>query len=234
MNTEILLISRFNLPITFAKEKQGRDKMGNPPLGLIWLNRRREYFLRITKVSVLEQRMSAFKWYVLFHPETDRRFVDSLGHGFIPIFGTDMRDCLDQIRRSMQLKYGSTEQIFVSLRLDTDDAIGQRYLQMIDSFFHQTLFRVHDTDRIALIYRKGVFHNIQTNEVKEKDYPNNPFSALGELVPASEIKSIYCVDHSKVSQTFTTFSMESKDFQGTWRISVHETNVGNVMPTEKV
>lgn len=231
MNPDINIISRFNLPLQFKSELSDRRLIGNPPLGDDWLLRRREFFKSITQASIIKQSYRNFSWFVLFHPETHRDFVKNLGGGFIPVYGDNFSDCLQQIRTLEADMFGEKKQVYVSVRLDTDDAISPDYLHKVSSFFHQGLFLAHHSTRLALVYRRGQYRDLIRDEITDTDYPNNPFSSLGEYVSAREIKTIYCTDHTKLSKIFPTFSMESNDYSNTWTISVHDSNIGNRTPS---
>ena len=230
MLPHVNVISRFNLPLTFKSEIRKRSSIGDPPLGLAWLERRSDFFRNITLPSVMNQRYKNFSWYVMFHPETEKEFVNTLGNGFYPIYAASLEEGLDRIRVRMEQEFGADRRLYISVRLDTDDAISPEYLYKIAAFFNPALFDCLKSDRIALVFRRGLYRDIRTGKSIKKDYPNNPFSSLGEIVRAIDLKTIYATEHSNISKHFPTFSMESDVYDSTWTVSVHDSNIGNSFP----
>ena len=205
-----LLLTRFNTPLDFAPSPQ-RLESG-------WLLPRLSLFERYCLPSVKAQRGAAFNWLVLCDAASPSWFRDRIA-AYGPVLKAiyisgPATDAV--IAATVKSSGFLRSQYLITTRLDNDDAISHNHLSLI-----QKAFRYQSREFLMFpfglqLYRGALYHLY---------WRSNPFLSLIERVGVgSEVKTVYCIRHDKVTQQerirYLTRSPQ-------WLQVLHNSNLGN-------
>lgn len=220
-----LVLTRYNLPITFANSdtRDVRQTDG-------WLEKRKYLFDRYCLPSIRAQTSREFDWYVGFSPSTPAEYTNYFGDVGTPIRATS----IESFQRQIQEKYRQDKDYTILSRLDNDDAFGNSYVEatqnlakaIIDS--RQAMGIPH-----VINFRHGWEIDDSTSEVYKRDYPNSSFfSILSGPHGREDIFENGGRHHAHVHKHFPVSNISLKTPM--WMITVHGDNIGNVIKGRRI
>jgi len=220
-----LIITRYNIPTTFGKKTELKAYKKE------WLIQRKEFFINFCYPSILKQKNQNFYWFILFGKETDLKYIESLGTGFIPILAQSFDEGIKLIKETLNKYLNNKKYKFSITRLDSDDALSNNFMEVINNFVSSDLYPLFN-NKFALNLRTGLELDINFN-VYKRDFPNNSFSTVFEYTEALNLNSIYSFDHNNLSKLYNTFSLTSEDLPF-WTMNIHDDNVGNTIKGKRL
>ena len=174
-----LLLTRFNLAIHFGCEKRPDSKCPDFPwLDEEYLSKRFEIFEKWTYPSIKNQTDNNFKWIVLFHRETPKRFkqrikcyeenMDNFEAWFL---NDDESHDYDKIIYEYIKKTYPLEQV-ITTRIDNDDLVHKTFIESIKKDF------TYKNTMEVLTYQNGLQYDAKGGILLKYDYINNHFLSL--------------------------------------------------------
>jgi len=213
MQFQHFLITRFNVKVDFSSSA-GLDPE--------WLKHRFDLFDRFCYPSMRSQRNQNFQWLVYFDVETPDFFKSKIlryseWQNFIPVFLEER--FTEEINRSTILKHLDEQTDFlITTRLDNDDAVSNRFTEMIQNSFAQQEMQFINLSN-GYVWRDGRLYSFQ--------YLSNPFMSLIEQIQDRTIdgfKTVLCGNHTQIAKIGTLRQIKTEP---SWLQVVHEKNVSN-------
>ncbi len=128
------LVTRFNVSIP----NWNRDKVGATTLDTPWMNHRITLFKTFCAPSIAGQTNTDFKWLIYCDTHTSALFVESIKSSTMLIPQAELRFVNDFEAMKLDVKQlissASTPYVITS-RVDNDDALGNTYIETIQSNF---------------------------------------------------------------------------------------------------
>jgi hypothetical protein len=214
MEYQQLLITRYN--VKFGGE-QGID-----PFAPGWLEHRDALFRRYCFASVRGQRFRGFEWFVIFHPETPRKYYDFLGRTATPVFGRTTSEAVEVIQR----RHIRADTVVTS-RIDNDDAIAPEFMGRVRQTFERALrVRFADGRDFAISFRNGIVAHAPTQTWTTRSQASPPFLTLVKHLAAGDTwLSPLRVDHNEIPKLYPVISLDNP--KPLWAFVVHERNISN-------
>jgi hypothetical protein len=211
---EHLILTRFNL----RDPRFRRDRDGRPTDTDQWFVHRLGLFEQFCLPSIVAQSTRRFRWFVMFDEETPPVFrsqVETLfaacpSH-FIALFTTT-----DRYRADVLAHVAADARYLITTRLDNDDAFHHRAIETIQQHFDG-----QDLGFINLI--EG--YVLQDGRVRLRREPSNPFISLVERRTADGFRTVYCGNHSHLSNLARIQQVETGE--PLWLRVIHERNLLN-------
>jgi hypothetical protein len=221
MNAHYFIITRFNVNIyniDFPKRLENT-----------WLTHRFELFQKFCFPSVASQLDQDFSWLVLFDEKTPhiyKRLINTYTQykNFIPLFCESYEETMPNVSKKMK-EIAPNVDLFISTRLDNDDALSVRYIQTLRKIVCS--YKKNESLYInffnGLQYKDGIFYDF-----KDK---TNAFVSLVEKNPSP--KTVFWVDHPAI---YSVASVMQIDAPPLWLQVLHDFNVYNYIrgPVTKV
>lgn len=204
------LITRFNIPVSF----KGSEKRLSPE----WLDRRFELFERYCLPSVASQTTRDFTWLVLMDSQTPPRFQERLNRcqSSFPLRTVLVEDSWrDSLLREVASLLSPGARHILTARLDSDDAIGRRFMESV-----QEAARGKDSG-VFLFPRGFVLHQ---GRLYVRDYPANPFASLLEASPG--FKTVLQATHDRLG---TLAAVTNVSEEPSWLQVIHGGNASNTV-----
>lgn len=217
-----IIITRFNLPKRWDKDKKGNEILNNA-----WLEERFELFENFCVPSIVEQTCKNFEWWVYFDENTGSIFKKRIAsiERIYPVFKPRYEKSYDNFERNMPaniyeiLKKEDTDWL-ITTRLDNDDMLAK--------------------DTIAILQKKISYTNDclleipwgYTLELNSKPKPKlrkvklelNPFISYVEKIEKERlIKSVYFYEHTEWKGINSILVSEKPQ----WAQIIHEKNLFN-------
>jgi hypothetical protein len=159
-----LVLTRFNVVVGNQTDKRG---VGFDPLDRGWIEKRLKLFDKYCFPSVKGQSEQNFLWLVSFHPETDPEVYRKYQQypNFVAVTTESFREMFERFHQN--------QTIFITTRLDSDDAIGRDFVKEI-----QGLARRTERESVALNFSHGLACFDKHNLVQDIRKQSNPFMSL--------------------------------------------------------
>jgi hypothetical protein len=207
-----LLVTRFNTAVDYAPSPRRLESE--------WLLPRLALFERYCLPSVKAQRGAVFSWLVFCDASSPGWFKDIMADYaplVKPIYIAGPAN--DKVIAQEVKSSGFVRSTYlITTRLDNDDAISEDHLSLI-----QKAFRYQHREFVMFpfglqLYRGALYHVY---------WRSNPFLSLIERVGEdSELTTVYCVRHDKVTQQEKVRYL-SRSAQ--WLQVLHTSNLGNAL-----
>jgi hypothetical protein len=216
MRFQQILITRYNVESSAAAEA------GIDPFLAGWIAHRDLLFRRYCAASVRNQTHRDFDWFIMFHPETPRKYFDFLEGTGIPIFARTHREGIGIIQR----KHIRSDTIVAS-RMDNDDAIASHFMHRVKMIVEGALQDGFGGGRPFLVsFRNGIVAHSPSGAWRSRSQPSAPFVTLVEHLAAGESWiSPLAMDHNDAPNMFPMISVDNKE--PAWALVVHDRNISN-------
>jgi hypothetical protein len=222
------------------------------PLSREWLDYRLGLLRRYTIPSVSAQTTDSFTWLLFCDESTDPEILEQLHEEerLLPVLRVALtgrgRAPVDIVRSMVR----PDTDVLITGRLDSDDAIADRYVELVQSYadaFHRS-----EHERMLVNCPRGYRLNVRERPRLYRDWmPNSPFHSLFERPRQSRPETVLtrvheCLreryaglqrlkqltggktdGHSRMHQHYPTHQDESMP---AWLIVVHEGNMVNRIP----
>lgn len=219
-----LIITRFSVKTKLAGRMRKRDEDD------AYLKYRMVLFDRFCFPSVQAQSKGNYKWFVLFGADTpdwlriilDAREQD--GH-MIPLYASSFGEALNAIREWVRINLDPGD-LLVTTRLDNDDAIGRRFVEIIQDQVKP------EEDLRYFCFRYGQQVRARSNDPTvwryfRMGYPANPFVSMVERVGDEPPKMIYHVPHGSIKRKIVRAPVQALSYYPGWMQILHGRNLGN-------
>jgi hypothetical protein len=207
-----LLLTRFNTAIDYAPSAKGLNED--------WLRARLLLFEQYCLPSVAAQRTAAFTWLVFCDAASPGWFRHRM-ESYSPLLSPVYIDgpATDQVLACSVREAGVVATPYLATtRLDNDDSIGRRHLQIIQEQFHHQ-------DREFLVFPFGL--QLFREQLYNVYWRSNPFLSLIEKVqPGNSFTTVLCVAHDKVHSAGKVRSITSRP---QWLQVIHGENLLNTL-----
>jgi radical SAM protein with 4Fe4S-binding SPASM domain len=217
------LITRFNVRIFYA----------NPP-DVEWLEHRFQLFDRFCYPSVFGQSTQNFKWIVLFDEQTPEHYRQRIQkyaqwENFCPVYvpALENSQAVQQavrlaIIRLIQQQFPEPPAYLITSRVDNDDALCTRFLELVQQQFHQQAFQFVNFPQ-GYVWNEGKVY-------LHPPYPQSPFVSLiekvGEFTPDG-LQTVFCQNHHEIHLMGDQFKVVEVDCTPAWMQVVHGKNIYN-------
>lgn len=214
--TRHFIITRYNLAVP-----QWYDKNENLFESKKWLEKRNEYFLRFCYPSVINQTATHFTWLIFFQSGTEHFFKQVLlklrAHSFIqPIFIKGVNELDSSIYDNISRNICKETRKIVMTRLDNDDAIGSKFIQVIQK--HAMSLK----GEMILDISNGLCLDLASNRLTRISFKLNQFiSLVFDVDKFQSGQSIYSFEHLKAG---TIYPVKQIEFKNLWLQIVHDQN----------
>ena len=218
------LITRFNLPLVWTKDKNNVSTQTEE-----WLHHRFELFKHYCFPSVANQTSKDFIWMLLFYdgtPEKYKKMNEELEkkHPFYkPCYLNDEQSnhLVEYINNYIADYIEADTEYIITTRMDNDDAIAIEFMEEVEKFAKE--------QATTMGYVINLIHGIQYypkyNVSMSVNCKNSHFTSYVEP-KGGYIRTIYgCGDHSKVSKNYAIYNIRNKETM--WMEVCHERNVAN-------
>jgi hypothetical protein len=216
MQFQQILITRYNVEFSAAAEA------GIDPFSADWIVHRDLLFRRYCAASVRNQTHRNFDWFIMFHPDTPRKYFDFLEGTGIPIFARTTGEGIGIIRR----KHIRSDTIVAS-RMDNDDAIAADFMHRVKTTVEGALRDGFGGGRPFLVsFRNGIVAHSPSGTWRSRSQPSAPFLTLVEhLAAGATWTAPLGVDHNDARNMFPMISVDNKE--PAWALVVHDRNISN-------
>jgi hypothetical protein len=210
------LVTRYNVEFEAAAEA------GVDPFSSGWLQHRDKLFQRYCVPSVRNQVHRDFDWFVMFHPDTPRQYLDAIDGIGIAILARTTREATEIIQRD----YIQSETVIAS-RIDNDDAIAPDFMHRVRATVDAALNSgFADGQDFAVSFCNGIVVHAPSQKWRPRSAISPPFLTLVEHLPAGKSwRSPLGVSHVEVPELFPMMSLNNK--APMWAFIVHERNISN-------
>lgn len=204
------VLTRFNL------EPSQLINKGLPFHGLdnSWLFHRFDLFYKFCFPSVINQTCLNFKWIILIHESTPKKWVDQLkkiiASAPIPIIiKIGKENNADHFRRAIHsdlMNEPKFNGILITSRLDNDDCISINFVKQV-----QHIVKSERKTGYVINFLRGYFHDLNTSSLYLlKKYPTNPYLSLVEDF-SNNIKTVASFKHRFVGIQYEIKNVNSKN-----------------------
>lgn len=224
-----IIITRFNLP-----KRWDKDKQGNGILDTLWLEERFDLFENFCIPSIVGQTCKNFEWWVYFDENTESVFkkrIESIEREY-PIFKPRYEKSYNDFEMNMPTKihdYLKNENIdwLITTRLDNDDMLAKNTIAILQG---------------KISYKNNCLLEIPwgyTLELNSKPKPKlrkvklelNPFISYVEKIEKERlIKSVYFYEHTEWRDVDNIIVSNSPQ----WVQVIHEKNLFNRISGELI
>lgn len=216
--TAHFVLTRFNVPLSFAKQNYGLDDQ--------WLEHRFGLFENFCLPSVAAQTKRDFHWLLLVDAKTPQRWRSRLENDvldlpqahIIPTSACSEAFFIGQIHRYIAANRPSC---IISTRLDNDDAISRDYLEEISRRADSV---ARDNRHYVVNFRRGI--QLSKTGVFGVSFRLNAFLSL--VSPFSNLKTVACQEHGRMDEIAKVI-----DYRGFfsrvpyWLQVIHDANLAN-------
>lgn len=230
MTLEHLIITRFSVPTTLAGKRRVVDANDE------YLRYRLGLFERFCLPSILAQTEKRFKWFVLFGADTPdwlRAELDEYESRkqFIPLYAASFAEALDSIREWVCINVSEGGWLLTT-RLDNDDALSCRYVEIVQSLcgteYEQYYFNAREGQQVT----------VRSVDPKEWGYyhlryPGSPFVSMLERVREEPVKMVYHRPHGSIKSKIVGYPVKDLTHFPLWMQILHGKNIGNGLWTRK-
>jgi len=216
MRFQQILMTRYNMELSAAAEA------GIDPFSSDWMAHRDLLFRRYCAASVHNQTYRDFDWFILFHPDTPRRYFDFLDGFAIPILARTTGEGIGIIQREH-----IRSDMVVASRMDNDDAIAAHFMQQVKVTVDGALRDGFGGGQPFLVsFRNGIVAHSPSGRWCSRSQRSAPFLTLVEHLAAGESwMSPLGIDHNDAPNMFPMISVNNKE--SAWALVVHERNISN-------
>jgi hypothetical protein len=181
-----LVLTRFNTAVGYAPSLQR--------LQTDWLRARLVPFERYCLPSIAGQKGASFQWIIFLDSESPAWFKEKMEAYqplVRPVYITG--PLTDEVVASSVAATGLVSTPYlVTTRVDSDDALGNRYLQAIQEAFEEQ-------EREFLEFPCGI--QSYRDHLYNCYWPSNPFLSLIERVhDGSQFSTVFCIRHDRVRE----------------------------------
>lgn len=228
MSLQTYIITRFNLPLRFEKNKNG---ISNVAAGCCtdcdYLEKRMMLFKKFTFPSVKGQINQNFKWLCLFDDRTPEmikeqiRLLEEDYDNFVPVFlGEEEGTHSALFLKNFLSKQADSNEKIVTVRLDNDDAIGKRYIEEVTNYVEK-----NDLCDCAINFVYGVNLYLERRVMKTRYAENNHFYAM---VASKESTYLHPFEFSHVNLTekMKVINIGKREYP-VWMEVIHDSNYAN-------
>ena len=214
--TRHFIITRYNLAVP-----QWYEKNENLFESKNWLEKRNEYFLRFCYPSVINQTATQFTWLIFFQSGTEHLLKQVLvklkAHSFIqPIFIKGANELEASIYENITGNICKDTRRIVMTRLDNDDAIGIKFIQVIQKHARKL------KSEMILDINNGLCLDLESNRLTRISFKLNQFiSLIFDVDKFQSGQSIYSFEHLQAEFKYPVKEIDSKNL---WLQIVHDQN----------
>lgn len=222
MNSPFLhfLITRFNVRLNFLGAN-GRD----PDVfrnDKAWLHDRIDLFETFCVPSVCAQLCPSFVWLILIDGTTPNSVVKRLSDCLrcLPCRWELIKTkehFLESVRDYLDAQCAAVQYILTS-RVDSDDAIDQKFISTIQEQFDGQEFAFFS-------FPNGYTFERATGHLRRLWFPENQFPTLIERAADRRVRTVYCRNHVLLKEQRLVHFLESEG--GAWLQVVHRWNLYN-------
>lgn len=217
------LITRFNLPLAWTKDKNNVSTLTEE-----WLEHRYELFMRYCLPSVVSQTSKDFIWVLLFHdktPEKYRRKNEELEKEypfcrFCYLDDEQANSLTGYLDGLVKDNIRTDTEYVITTRLDNDDSIAVDFIKEIA--------RVAKMNESKECYAINPLHGLQYfadyNMSMSVNYPKSHFSSIVEPVSES-YRTAYGYNHNRLKHSCEVYQTAKGKVM--WMEVCHATNVSN-------
>lgn len=204
------ILTRFNLA-TPGREEEHRSRQG-------WLDRRISLFEKYCLPSIEAQTKKCFIWMIYADVRTPVNYMDRLEgyqeRDYIQLRWVDGLDFnLSTVRDDIRAYARDQAFWVITTRLDNDDAIHERFIEILQ---HQCHFLEHE----VLNFSRGLI--LDRGHLYEVIDRSNAFTSLVE--PLSELRTVWCRQHTDLELIAPVRQIDTYPM---WLQIIHEDNVLN-------
>ncbi|HEY4404405.1 MAG TPA: glycosyltransferase [Xanthobacteraceae bacterium] len=216
MRFQQILITRYNVALSAAAAA------AIDPFSSDWMAHRDLLFRRYCVASVCNQTHREFDWFVLFHPDTPRGYLDFIDGVAVPIPARTTGEGIGIIQREH-----IRSDTVVASRMDNDDAIAAHFMRQVKVTVDGALRDGFGGGRPFLVsFRNGIVAHSPSGRWRSHSHPSAPFLTLVEPLTAAESWiSPLGIDHNDALDMFPVISVDNKE--PAWAMVVHERNLNN-------
>ena len=220
---DTFILTRFNLKMWKI------NKFGGDTRTREWTTHRFSLFENYCFPSIMNQTNKNFIWMCMFADDTDSFFIEKIKWYkkrlplFYPVFinddeTKDLKGTIDSFIR----KFKTRSSILLTSRIDNDDAVNVKYIEMAHQLSKDQL-----VDDCIYSLEKGLqYYNIKKCAFGIK-YTDNHYLFLKSLhYNQDDIHDVLTFDHSKIKSFKYPFKL-IKNLDYMWVELVHDSNVAN-------
>jgi Putative rhamnosyl transferase len=179
-------------------------RMGRP-LAPAWLEERIELLQRFTLPSVAAQTTDAFTWLLLCDTSTGPGVLEQLeeeAHRLPTLrvaLTSEGRTPLAAVRSNVQ----DDADVLITSRLDSDDAIADRYLEATQAYAESFYHSSHET--LLVNFPLGYRLDVPRRTLYRDRMPNSSFHSLFERPKHSEPKTVMSAGHEDLHRRYAGY-----------------------------
>ena len=216
---EIIILTRFNIPLNFT-----RQNVSNKSNCHEWLNHRIKIFNTYCLPSIENQTCKNFKWKLGFAKETPNEIINSLPLHYEAIRCNSMEEFKRNALEGMRSKN------LLTVRLDNDDSLSKYFIETCLDLSDFLVKSIHHSANFPFLinFDSGAEFDVLNKKVYTKQAVRSNCSALIESYDPSEpsgYKTIYSGSQSKLHDKYPCIHIPST--KPMWMINVHGMNVAN-------
>lgn len=218
MNFKHYVLTRFNVKSNFAVKNPN-----NSPLELIldesYLEERFKIFEKYTLPSIINQTNQNFKWIILFHKRTPRKFLRKIKllknvYKFEDLYFDDNEHFNFS---DYCIKNNEISDFYITTRIDNDDMINKDYIDIVQKYAkkkaHECFISFPNGEKLDLNFNKRI-------DVYDK------YNHFTSRIEENYEKTVLNYDHSAINTLDTDFiAFETK--KPMWTEIIHNTNIVN-------